>query len=182
MVILNEPLRNKTVTETFTSKIWKLLKEVCDPEIPVLTVIDLGIIRNVTIELSPGNELLEVGIVITPTYSGCPAMDIISMDIRLKLIEHGYKNIKISKVLSPPWTTDWMSREGKQKLIAYGIAPPNLHQPVNATGLFAPAETVQCPLCKSYHTKLISQFGSTPCKALYQCNDCKEPFDFFKCH
>ena len=157
-------------------KIWRLLEEVSDPEVPVLSVIDLGIIREVIIN---GDE---VEIVITPTYSGCPAMDMISMNIKLAMIEHGYRNVKIISVLSPAWTTDWMSRSGKEKLKAYGIAPPNPKQAVCDTKLFAQEEGIECPRCNSYHTKRISEFGSTACKALYQCQDCKEPFDYFKCH
>lgn len=124
----------------------------------------------------------ELEIVITPTYSGCPAMDMIKMDIKMNLLSHGYKNIKVSEVLSPAWTTDWMSEEGKSKLKKYGIAPPNPGQQVCDEKLFAAAEAVQCPHCESYHTHRISEFGSTACKALYQCDDCKEPFDYFKCH
>jgi ring-1,2-phenylacetyl-CoA epoxidase subunit PaaD len=121
-------------------------------------------------------------ITITPTYSGCPAMDMIRMNIRLKLAEHGFQNVEIKTVLSPAWTTDWMSEEGKHKLQAYGIAPPNPKQLVCTPGLFQQEESIQCPRCTSYHTRMISQFGSTACKALYQCNDCHEPFDYFKCH
>jgi len=157
-------------------KIWKLLEDVADPEVPVLSVIDLGIIRDVKINDD------EIEIVITPTYSGCPAMDMISMNIKLALIEQGYKKVKVTSVLSPAWTTDWMSEAGKEKLKAYGIAPPNSKQVVCDTKLFAEEEAIQCPRCNSYHTKRISEFGSTACKALYQCNDCKEPFDYFKCH
>ena len=163
-------------TKISIQKIWQLLEEVADPEVPVLSVIDLGIIREVKI-----NEN-EVEIIITPTYSGCPAMDMISMNIKLALIEHGYTNVKITSVLSPAWTTDWMSEAGKLKLKEYGIAPPNPNQQVCDDKLFAPHEAVQCPHCDSWHTRRISEFGSTACKALYQCNDCKEPFDYFKCH
>ena len=164
------------------ANIWKLLEEVADPEIPVLSVLDLGIVRDVVLNTSAEGNSWEGSIVITPTYSGCPAMDMISMDIKSKLIEHGYKNIKINTILSPAWTTEWMSEAGKEKLKAYGIAPPNPKQIVCDIKLFAESEAIQCPLCNSYHTKLISQFGSTPCKALYQCQDCREPFDYFKCH
>jgi ring-1,2-phenylacetyl-CoA epoxidase subunit PaaD len=156
--------------------IWKLLEEVKDPEVPVLSVIDLGIIRKVSV--GPSNE---IAIIITPTYSGCPAMDVISMDIRLKLIEKGFRNVKVSQQLSPAWTTDWMTEEGKEKLRAYGIAPPNPKQQFCASEMFR-EETVECPLCRSAHTELISQFGSTACKAMYRCLDCKEAFDYFKCH
>jgi ring-1,2-phenylacetyl-CoA epoxidase subunit PaaD len=118
---------------------------------------------------------------ITPTYSGCPAMDIIQMDIRFKLLEKGYKSISIQQSLSPAWTTDWMTEEGKRKLKEYGIAPPNPKQQFCSSEMFQ-QEAVQCPRCNSFHTELISQFGSTACKALYRCVDCKEAFDYFKCH
>ncbi|MCW3119955.1 MAG: phenylacetate-CoA oxygenase, PaaJ subunit [Chitinophagaceae bacterium] len=157
-------------------KIWSLLATVTDPEVPVLSVIDLGIVREININGGTTE------IVITPTYSGCPAMDAISMNIKLVLLEHGYKDIKVRTVLSPPWTTDWMSEEGKEKLRKYGIAPPNPKQQVCDTRLFEADEAVQCPHCNSYLTKRVSEFGSTACKALYTCNDCKEPFDYFKCH
>ena len=156
-------------------EIWKILEEVKDPEVPVLSVIDLGIVRSVTTE---GDK---IDITITPTYSGCPAMDVISMDIRLKLIEKGFRNVALHQQLSPAWTTDWMSEEGKQKLKAFGIAPPNPKQQFCTTEMFR-QEAVQCPRCHSFHTELISQFGSTACKAMYRCLDCKEPFDYFKCH
>lgn len=149
--------------------VWDLLEQVPDPEIPVLSILDLGIVRDIKVD----EDLVEI--IITPTYSGCPAMDAISMDIRLKLIENGFKNIKITSVLSPAWTTDWMTEEGKIKLNKYGIAPPKMSSDISDT-------LPICPQCKSAHTKLLSQFGSTACKALYQCNDCKEPFDYFKCH
>ena len=156
--------------------IWNMLKDVPDPEVPVLTVQDLGIIRDIHLR----DEVVEV--VITPTYSGCPAMDMIAANIRLVLLENGFKNIQITTVLSPAWTTDWMSEEGKEKLKAYGIAPPNPRQQVCNNELFAPHEVVQCPRCNSYHTHRVSEFGSTACKALYQCDECSEPFDYFKCH
>jgi ring-1,2-phenylacetyl-CoA epoxidase subunit PaaD len=156
-------------SEGFREAIWTLLEEVCDPEIPVLSILDLGIVRDVKIN----ND--EIEIIITPTYSGCPAMDAISIDIRFKLIEHGYKKIKITSVLTPVWTTDWMTKAGKEKLKAYGIAPPKFSKDLSD-------DLPECPQCKSSNTKLLSQFGSTACKALYQCNDCKEPFDYFKCH
>lgn len=161
---------------TRKENIWQLLSTVTDPEVPVLTVMDLGIVRDVKVD----DEQIEV--IITPTYSGCPAMDMISMNIKLVLIEHGYNNVKVTSVLSPAWTTDWMSEEGKLKLKEYGIAPPNPKQQVCDDNLFAPHEAVQCPHCESWHTHRISEFGSTACKALYQCDDCKEPFDYFKCH
>lgn len=147
-----------------------------DPEVPVLSVIDLGIIREVFVKDK------SVQVVITPTYTGCPAMDVISMNIRFALVAHGYKDIQITTVLSPAWTTDWMSETGKEKLKAYGIAPPNAMQQVCHTVLFAPDEAVQCPRCQSYHTHRVSEFGATACKSLFVCDDCREPFDYFKCH
>jgi ring-1,2-phenylacetyl-CoA epoxidase subunit PaaD len=156
-------------------QIWNILQEVKDPEVPVLSVIDLGIIRSV----NTSNDKIEI--IITPTYSGCPAMDVINMDIRLKLIEKGIRNISIEQQLSPAWTTDWMTEEGKQKLKAFGIAPPNPKQQFCSSEMFQ-QEAVQCPLCNSYHTELISQFGSTACKSIYRCLECKETFDHFKCH
>jgi ring-1,2-phenylacetyl-CoA epoxidase subunit PaaD len=168
------------------ARIWKLLSGVYDPEVPVLSIVDLGIVRDVHIEpgLMEEKDKQEVlGVVrITPTYSGCPAMDMIRMNIKIALLEQGYKNISIETVLSPAWTTDWMTEEGKDKLRSYGIAPPNPKQQVCETRLFHEEEAIQCPQCRSYHTQLISQFGSTACKALYRCLDCQEPFDYFKCH
>src|ERR1044072_3224323 len=168
-------------TQNILSKnIWSLLQEVSDPEVPVLSVIDLGIVRDVKINKAGAEDEIEV--VITPTYSGCPAMDVIRMNIRMVLLEHGFKNVQITTILSPAWTTDWMSNAGKEKLKAYGIAPPNPKQQVCNTQLFAEDEAVQCPHCNSHNTRRISEFGSTACKSLFQCNDCQEPFDYFKCH
>lgn len=166
-----------TNTNISTREIWSILEKVTDPEIPVLSIIDLGIVRGINhSEESGGTE-----IIITPTYSGCPAMDVIRMNIRMTLLEHGIENVKISTVLSPAWTTDWMSQAGREKLQAYGIAPPNPKQQVCNMALFA-EESVQCPHCGSYNTRRVSEFGSTACKSLYQCNACQEPFDYFKCH
>lgn len=170
----------QTTENIATQNIWSLLETVSDPEVPVLSVIDLGIIRDVKISRVNNEEQLEV--VITPTYSGCPAMDVIRMNIRMVLMEHGYKNVLITTILSPAWTTDWMTQAGKEKLKAYGIAPPNPKQQVCNTQLFAEDEAVQCPHCNSYNTRRISEFGSTACKSLFQCNDCQEPFDYFKCY
>lgn len=164
-------LETKRNIDSQINYIWTLLEEVKDPEVPVLSVVDLGVIRNVEM----ANETEPI-ITITPTYSGCPAMDVISMDIRLKLLEQGFKNISIKSVLQPAWTTDWMTESGKQKLKDYGIAPPQYNSDHKAE------EVVPCPQCHSTNTTLLSQFGSTACKALYQCLDCKEPFDYFKCH
>ncbi|MGV0924371.1 1,2-phenylacetyl-CoA epoxidase subunit PaaD [Empedobacter tilapiae] len=156
-------------------EIWQYLEEVPDPEIPVISVLDLGVVRNVEIT---DNE--KINVTITPTYSGCPAMNAISISIRLKLIEKGLKNINVINQLSPSWTTDWMTEEGKQKMKAYGIAPPTKNP--SSDELFSDEQNIECPQCGSHNTRLISQFGSTACKAMYQCNSCHEPFDYFKCH
>ncbi len=158
-------------------KIWQLLADVSDPEVPVLSILDLGIVRSLAID----GEHITLNI--TPTYSGCPAMNTIATDIRLRLLAEGYATLTIHNQLSPAWTTDWMSPAGREKLAAYGIAPPiDGTASGHALHLFGEATAVRCPLCKSGHTHLVSQFGSTACKALYQCDDCREPFDYFKCH
>lgn len=155
--------------------IWDILDTVTDPEVPVLTILDLGVVRDVKVE----NKKVEV--VITPTYSGCPAMNVIEVDIIAALNEKGYDDVKVTLVLSPAWTTDWMSEKGRIKLEAYGIAPP-LKGNIDKNALFQEDRKVPCPLCKSTNTRMTSQFGSTACKSLYQCKDCLEPFDYFKCH
>jgi len=159
-------------------KVWQLLENIYDPEIPVLSVIDLGIVRDVHLIKHPSNKE-HIKVVITPTYSGCPAMDVISMNIKMALLQSGFKNSKIIQQLSPAWTTDWMTEKAKEKLKAYGIAAP-LGKSFDKKHL--EELKVECPQCRSKSTRLLSQFGSTACKALYQCNDCKEPFDYFKCH
>lgn len=156
-------------------QIYEWLGQVTDPEVPVLTILDLGIVRDVII-----SDTQEVKVVITPTYSGCPAMDVISMGIRMALVSRGIKKLDIEMQLSPAWTTDWMTEEGKRKLKEYGIAPPN-RKAFHALGLFE-EEKVSCPRCNSEETELVSQFGPTSCKALYKCLSCKEPFEYFKCH
>jgi ring-1,2-phenylacetyl-CoA epoxidase subunit PaaD len=154
-------------------EIISILETITDPEIPVLSVMDMGIVRDVQMHDNM------VTIAITPTYTGCPAMDMISMQIRMGLLQHGISQVTIQQVLSPAWTTDWMTPQGKAKLQAYGIAPP-----VGSSHQTEVLEELQpaCPQCGSHNTRLLSAFGSTACKALFQCNDCKEPFDYFKCH
>ncbi|MCB9081732.1 MAG: phenylacetate-CoA oxygenase subunit PaaJ [Lewinellaceae bacterium] len=159
-----------------TQAIYTLLEEVADPEIPVLSVLDLGIVRDVTQE--PDGTTV---VTITPTYSGCPAMNTIEVNIRAVLQEAGYEQVKVRTVLSPAWTTDWMSEAGREKLRAYGIAPPE-RGTVDKGALFQEARPIPCPLCGSANTEMISQFGSTACKSLHRCLDCREPFDYFKCH
>lgn len=155
-------------------QILEWLSSVTDPEVPVLTIMDLGIIRRIGIE---GDT---VTVTITPTYSGCPAMDVIAINIRMALLSHGVKNIQIENQLSPAWTTDWMTEEGKRKLKEYGIAPP-VRRAASELDLFDD-DPVPCPRCGSEDTVLTSQFGPTSCKSLYKCNSCHEPFEHFKCH
>lgn len=154
--------------------ILKLLSKIPDPEIPVITIAELGVIRDVILN----GETVEVKI--TPTYSGCPAMKRMEDDIREVLTANGFKEIKINLVYSPAWTTDWIPEEAKEKLRIYGIAPPE-KTTENKSWLTGKSKIVKCPRCKSENTRLVSQFGSTACKSLYQCNDCLEPFDYFKC-
>lgn len=153
--------------------IWQKLEEVSDPEIPVLSVVDLGVVRDVQMD----DE--KITVTITPTYSGCPAMHVMEFNIRKAIAEYG-KKIDVITVLAPAWTTDWMSEIGKDKLREYGIAPP-MDETERET-LFGAEVVVPCPKCGSEDTRSISRFGSTSCKAHYQCNACKEPFDYFKCH
>jgi ring-1,2-phenylacetyl-CoA epoxidase subunit PaaD len=152
---------------------WNAAAQVVDPEIPVLTIADLGVLRDVTVT----DGAVEVAI--TPTYSGCPAMNMIALEIELALEREGIRNPKVRTVLSPAWTTDWMSEEGRQKLKQYGIAPPQAGSGRRA--LFSEQE-VACPQCGSVNTEVLSEFGSTSCKALWRCKACREPFDYFKCH
>jgi len=159
-------------------QVYEWLAQVSDPEVPVLTVLDMGVVRDVQLQETPGGT--EAIISITPTYSGCPAMDMISMNIRMALVSHGIKKVHIREQLSPAWTTDWMTEEGKQKLKEYGIAPPQ-RKLVKELEMFED-EKVSCPRCNSGDTELVSQFGPTSCKALYRCLSCKEPFEHFKCH
>jgi ring-1,2-phenylacetyl-CoA epoxidase subunit PaaD len=163
-------------------QVWTWLGEVQDPEIPVISVVDLGIVRDVAFE---GDECV---VTITPTYSGCPAMEVIAESVTEALHAHGLQKVRLASRLSPAWTTDWMSDAGKAALKGYGIAPP-VQQAIDISGLrtgarrfAAPEPEVACPNCGSSLTQLTSQFGSTPCKALYKCLDCREPFDYFKCH
>ena len=152
---------------------WDAAARVVDPEIPVLTIADLGVLRNVTV--SDG----QVEVAITPTYSGCPAMNMIALEIEMALEREGIKNSVIRTVLSPAGTTEWMSDEGRKKLKDYGIAPPKTGGGRRA--LFG-EEQVACPQCGSVDTEVLSEFGSTSCKALWRCTACREPFDYFKCH
>jgi len=207
------------VTYTYTSlpsleEIWACLDSVSDPEIPILSVVDLGIVRNVrwieedketdfpTKQTSPrenptsvidgrlrrpGSQRtqrsdLTLLVTVTPTYSGCPAMAVIKNDIQQALQQRGISRVRIETQLSPAWTTDSMTERGRKRLREYGIAPPELHH--HKLGLASEARStgIPCPRCGSSDTRLVSRFGSTPCKAFYICNSCLEPFDYFKCH
>lgn len=154
-------------------QLWDLAATVVDPEVPVLTIEDLGILRDVRVI----DDLVHV--TITPTYSGCPAVDAIRDDIVAALVTAGYLGAVVDVALAPAWTTDWMSQSGRTKLESYGIAPPHTGGEGGAVNL---GLGIRCPHCGSLHTRMLSRFGSTSCKALYQCQRCQEPFDYFKDH
>ena len=150
------------------------LREIPDPEIPVIDILELGVLRDVIIDED------RVEVLITPTYSGCPAMKQIEQDVIKKLKEMGITNSSVKLIYTPAWTTDWITDAAKEKLRKYGIAPPENSSQDKGT-LMGKVKKVACPQCKSLNTEMVSQFGSTACKALYRCLDCKEPFDYFKC-
>ncbi len=152
-----------------------VLRQVTDPEIPVLTIQDLGIYQG--FEEVDGKIIVKI----IPTYTGCPAMDMISVNVKAAMQEAGYDNVEVKLVLSPTWSTDMITEDGKQKMKEYGIAPP-VEKTTDKSYLSGEQKVVPCPLCNSKNTELVSQFGSTACKALYKCLDCKEPFDYFKCY
>jgi ring-1,2-phenylacetyl-CoA epoxidase subunit PaaD len=152
------------VVSDLRARAWDAAARVVDPEIPVLTIADLGVLRDVRVE---GGH---VEVLITPTYSGCPAMRAIALDVAAALAEAGIADASVRTVLGPAWTTDWMSEEGRRKLREYGVAPP------------LPGTHPACPHCGSARTEMLSEFGSTACKALWRCRDCREPFDHFRCH
>ena len=150
-------------------QVYEWLAEVPDPEIPVLSILDLGIVRDVTIDESAKLTGNRVTVTLIPTYSGCPATEVIESDVLEALKGHGIDDIVVKRVLSPAWTTDWISEEGREKLRRYGIAPPSR------------GREIACPQCESLNTELISEFGSTACKASWRCRACLEPFEYFKC-
>lgn len=150
-----------------------ILDQVSDPEIPVLSILEMGVVRSAVVE----NNIVKVEI--TPTYSGCPAMDVIGDDIKKVLLDAGYKS-EVDLILAPAWTTDWITTKGRKALEDYGIAAP-LDADADIEALLGDKKLVKCTNCGSLNTKLVSQFGSTACKALFKCEDCKEPFDYFKC-
>ena len=151
----------------------RAVEAVCDPEIPVLTIADLGVLRDVSVRDG------RVEVAITPTYSGCPAMTTIQLEVEMALERAGLHDARVRTVLSPAWTTDWMTEEGRRKLREQGIAPP---RPDGGRRALFGAEEVACPNCGSAQTRVLSEFGSTSCKALWRCEACREPFDYFKCH
>lgn len=166
------------------AQVWAWLGEVMDPEVPAVSVVDLGIVRDVE-----GSPELGWKVTVTPTYSACPATEVIAQSIREVLQAHGAGDVAVQLQLSPAWTTDWMTLKGRDALRAYGIAPPVMRAPgaqamqvIDITALMPARAVVPCPQCNSRRTRLLSQFGSTACKALYQCQDCLEPFDYFKPH
>ncbi|WP_246125433.1 1,2-phenylacetyl-CoA epoxidase subunit PaaD [Exilibacterium tricleocarpae] len=163
-VTAEEVLRRRRRQDPDTAPLWEILDQVCDPEIPVLSIWDLGVLRDIE---RTGEHIT---VTITPTYSGCPAMTTITEDVEAALARAGFAEVSVKLTLAPAWTTDWISAAGREKMRAYGIAPPVQR-----------SHTVACPQCGSDDTGLISEFGSTACKALYRCNQCLEPFDYFKC-
>jgi ring-1,2-phenylacetyl-CoA epoxidase subunit PaaD len=162
--------KNKAVP---AGKVHRWLAEIPDPEIPVINIAELGILRDVTYDQG------DYVVTITPTYTACPAVKYISDQIKEKLKEHGIDNVRVTISYYPAWTTDWLNDNTRKKLKDYGIAPP-MHSSCNK--IFMTADNIPCPFCNSGSTTLISRFSSTPCKAMYQCNSCSEPFEYFKCH
>jgi ring-1,2-phenylacetyl-CoA epoxidase subunit PaaD len=163
--------------------VWNWLGEIPDPEIPAISILDLGIVRDVAWSNEGGARTLRVAI--TPTYSGCPAMRAIECDIAARLAREGIAHLAIDVWLAPAWTTDWLTESGREKLRAYGISPPRVraadpHAPIDL--ISAVEEQAACPRCGSFVVELVSRFASTPCKALYRCTTCREPFDHFKSH
>ncbi len=169
------PTTPATARTPAEARAWAAAATVMDPEVPVLTIEDLGVLRDVR------EEDGRIVATITPTYSGCPAMDMIAIEVEIALRNAGFRDVKVERVLSPAWTTDWMSADGRRKLAAYGIAPPAEGAESGRSALVGTA-TIACPRCGSTHTTKISEFGSTACKSLYRCEACREPFDYFKCH
>ncbi len=188
---------NAAIQQVSISDLWNWLETVVDPEIPVLTILDMGIVRrieirdngqltisdlegrtNANVPVNPENARLLV--FVTPTYTGCPAMNMIGAHIRLELAAHGFSDVTVREVLQPAWTTDWIPESARHKLREYGIAPPE--QEARIERLLFSEVSVTCPRCQSRNTEKLAEYGSTACKALYRCKDCLEPFDYFKCH
>ncbi len=154
-------------------QVWTWLEAVPDPEIPVLSIVDLGIVRGVAVTADG------ITVEVAPTYSGCPATEVIEKSIVDSLLARGAGNVVLKRVLSPPWTTAWITEEGREKLLAYGIAPPA--ESASKRLILGADKAIACPRCSATSTTLVSEFGSTPCKAAYKCDDCFEPFEYFKC-
>ena len=165
---------NTAPTESQEQVIWSICGRVPDPEIPVLTLADLGVIRSVNID----ENAITIGI--APTYSGCPATEFIEESVIAELEQNGFHNIRTERVLTPPWTTDWISEDGRRKLKNYGIVPPD-EAAESKRALFHHGLQIACPRCASDSTTRVSEFGSTPCKSSYKCKECLEPFEYFKC-
>jgi ring-1,2-phenylacetyl-CoA epoxidase subunit PaaD len=163
---------SQDVSAALRVRAWRAAASVVDPEIPVLSIVDLGVLREITVRDD------DVEIVITPTYSGCPAMRVIEFELAVALRAADIEKFHIHTVLAPAWSSDWLSEEGRAKLTAYGIAPP---QPKAGRRALFGHDAIACPRCGSSHTERLAEFGSTACKALYRCRDCAEPFDYFKC-
>lgn len=159
---------------TAKEKVWELLNQIPDPDIPVISIVELGLVKDV--EISDDSK---VTVTITPSYSGCPAMSVFKDDIKVLLRENDFKEVEIKTSLTPAWTTDWLSPATKEKMRVHGIAPPE-HEPDQGM-LFCKQKPVACPRCGNHETKIVSRFGSTPCKALWYCNTCQQPFEYFKC-
>jgi ring-1,2-phenylacetyl-CoA epoxidase subunit PaaD len=161
------------VVDDRTAQAWRVLDSVLDPEVPALSVVDLGIVREVS--AGAGGALV---VVLTPTYSGCPATEVIEADIGNALVAAGLGPVTLTQRLAPAWTTDWISDDGRRKLAAYGIAPPCTR--ASHAVVHVHARNVPCPRCQSLRTERLSAFGSTACKSLHRCLDCREPFEYFK--
>lgn len=174
-MVAKEASANNQPSDPKSLQAWRIAATVLDPEVPVLTIEDLGVLRHVEV----AGET--VSVVLTPTYSGCPAIDQMRDDVDTRLRQAGYKDVSVTYTLSPAWSTDWMTEDGKRKLKEYGIAPPNAKSSV-LSGPIPITLGVKCPRCDSLMTEEISKFGSTACKALYRCRACEEPFDYFKVH
>ena len=164
-----------TTAPVSADRVREVLAEVTDPEIPVLTIADLGVLRDVVVEAQ------RVVVTVTPTYSGCPAMDEIRADIRTALAAHGWHDVEVRTELAPAWTTDWMSEDGRRKLREYGIAPPE-RRPSGPVLVPLGPPRLTCPQCGSSDTEEVTRFGSTSCKSMWRCRVCREPFDHFKAH
>ena len=185
MVVADNTVQTRPEEQPCSSEeavLWAVLADVMDPEVPALTVLDLGIVRGVHVKqdrVEGSGGVVEIDV--TPTYTGCPATALINEIITAASVKAGFENTKINQILSPAWTTDWISPEGREKLREYGIAPPVGDAKSGKATLFGVSPIVACPQCNSVNTEIVSEFGATACKAMYRCTDCLEPFEYFKC-